>query len=267
VSDYFGRLMRSSRLTVAPAAPASGRPRAEAAAGTPTASQPGLHDNSADVIELDIQREIEPHEPERSASPATPPAPAASAVASRIDHPRGREAPLAPTAGAASRASSEHEELVRLRRTAAEAAIRWVAADPAPQRAGEAIPGGVLRVNANDAGRASDRREASKAEAAAVLDASSVFAPAVQEGLSFAQFDIGPRENSRVGDGVSQRAPRESSGSPVEEVVEVSIGTIHVHVDGPPAKPPALGAEARGSDGRRDRSPGSALERRYLRAI
>jgi hypothetical protein len=185
---------------------------------------------------------------------------------SPIDHQRGQEGPLAPRSRAGSEDRTEYEDLVHLRHAAREAAIRWVTADPVPQRPADTSPGGVLRVNPRDTDRASDQRQVSNADAATLPSARSVFAPTAQEGVSLAQLEIDPRENSRVSDEESRGAPRKST-SPIEEVVEVSIGTIHVHVDGPPAKPAASRAGARDGDGRRERPRGSSLERRYLPAI
>ena len=265
MSDYFGALLRSSGLAVAPAALAHGRSRSEAAAAA-LSSEPAIHDASTEFVELDITREIEPREVERPARLATPVEPAASLRESPLRHQRGEDEPLAPASRAGSQVNGEHEDLVRLRRAAAEAAIRWVAADPVPQRPAGAPPGGVLRVNPRDTDRASDRREVSKAEAATVPAARSVFAPTAEEGVSLAQFEVASRENSRVSDRASQSAPRQSP-SPIEEVVDVSIGAIHVHVDGPPPKPAAPGAGPRDGDGPRERPRSSDLERRYLRAI
>ena len=181
----------------------------------------------------------------------------------------GSAAPVEREPDTQVRASGEQPDLLRLQRAAIEAALRWVAADPAASSLDTGAADVAVDLEASsDLSRALDQRDASVFRRTTALVANEASSRDAQEAVLMAEFEVASPESSHTsGRPASAEAARATVTAPVEDVVEVSIGAIHVHVDGSPERPqrakvtPRRGSESAG------RSSGSGLERRYLRAI
>ena len=246
MSDYFGALMKSSGLV----SPSGAPPR-------PEPSSVAASDVHADIVELDATHEVNAG---NTAQPlATPPAKAAQpfpismqSVPDRSGRPSAENAPASspmPDAveivtdaivNASGTASQD-----ALRSDVIRAALEWVAADqhnigatPGPDARGPATDSEHIEIEtAHTRGPPTDPTPAQT-----VRSAPSPTPPAVQAGPA----------------------------AIAEEVVEISIGTIHVRVDAPASTTaariaPHEGAQSRPSPARP--TAHSALSRRALRRI
>jgi hypothetical protein len=264
VSDYFGALMRSSGLTVGPRHSVSHDGREPA--NLSHAAQLPTHADADDIVEIDELREtggtlLETPRYSQARDPGA------------VDRPGlvDREAaPGSPSSAAPRpevRASRETVDVERLQRAVIDAALRWVTSDPQarPEPAGTER---AARGAANDSSPLTERSTVARAEMSAAPPVSprAIFTR-TGEDVSMAEIDFEPPSRSSSEGTATSDQERTGSSRPVEEVVEVSIGSIHVHVDGPKAKPVHTKAAPRRNSEGREPSSGSGLHRRYLRAI
>jgi hypothetical protein len=264
VSDYFGALMRSSALTIGNEPPAKERGSAAAQRpderpGTATAGDP-----FADGIEVHAETYGE------SADAVAEPAGALDGSRREpSDAPAPHRHHLEPLARREIDVSVQNEsgDLEHLRRAAFDAALRWVTTDRSTVRADNetTLARQTPAPHATDARDAGQRADVHVVGHVATRVVEPVFSPTSREGVSLAQFEIGSREIAPHVNADVQIRPDAPAAQPIEDIVDVSIGSIHVHVDGAPARQttPAQGQTRE----RRERAPASGLERRYLRGI
>jgi len=270
MSDYFGALMKSSGLT-------SGFDSLQRLQATSVATP----DPNSDIVELDVMRETDSHvshpqqwdatSPADGAVPSAATAPAEampSSTARELPAPRqsGRQSPSSARAAAGIGAAVEmvSDRIVNSPAAATpdapqgnmlRAALEWVAADP---RGIDATPGlearerVANRSSAADAGIDSEPVE---------IEPTRTLGPSADRAL--AQL---LRNAAAPTPSVSRVLP----ASIPEEVVEISIGAIHVRVDAPAPSTtartaPNEGAQTRSSTARSTMH--SALSRRALRRI
>jgi hypothetical protein len=270
MSDYFGALMKSSGLASA----------SESSPRLPPTSV-AMPDAPADIVELDIMRATDSHvsraqqrdgpSPAGGAAPPVVTAPAEATPSSTARGPSaprqsGRQSPGSARAAAGIGAAVEIVSDTIVNSPAAatpdapqsnmlRAALEWVAADP---RGIDATPGLETR-----------ERVANRSSAA---DASVDSEPMEIE----ATRTLGPSADMALAQLVRNATPPTSSASSAlpasipEEVVEISIGAIHVRVDAPTPSTtariaPNEGTQTRSSTARSTMH--SALSRRALRRI
>ena len=262
MSDYFGALMRSSGLSVR-----AGTARAAAAADPGRAQH--VRESSigedTDIAEIDTVQEMEPAGRGIATRRQVPAEPMAETQRLPLEHERRHVERPVPQLEADDLRLNESQNLERLQRAVIDAALRWVTSDPlaAPANAGSAS-------NAPSDARSNlpDTREAPMVETGAVRAERSVFSRGDDDRVAFAELEIDSPGDGPSGDRPGEHAIDRPSGAPaVEDIVEVSIGSIHVRVDGGPARSPAPKTQPRRGGEGRERSSGSGLDRRYLRAI
>lgn len=254
MSDYFGALMRSSGLRVGSASPGA---RRSDAAVTPRAAD-------ADIAEISVEREVGNVELREPVGLAQTPYPAASEPHSAVlrDRPFGEPHATAPHAD--DRVSRVPIDPEWLQRAVLDAALRWVRSDPEVERATSTSGVHAPRIAEPETPRSPETSRVVSAAPSAPAPSSAVFTRAT-DNLSVAEIDFesaGPQHTP-----APVATERQSSRTPVEEVVEVSIGAIHVHVDGPKAAGPKPAPTPRPKQDGRGDTTRSGLDRRYLRAI
>jgi hypothetical protein len=263
MSDYFGALMTSSGLTDPPGTSVHSRQPSDAAP-----------DADADIVELDAMHDADGHvsRPQQGHGPlpagdaalpsaawpagAAPPAPIpVPSVPGPSSRPPANNAPASAGADAATGIVSD--TIVNSPGTASQdasrsrmirAAVEWVAADP--HNIGT-MPGAEAR-----------------ASPGARADSGPVAIEATQTPGS--PTDMTPAQIVRGAPSPTPPASRARPASIAEDVVEISIGAIHVRVDAPAPSTtariaPQEGAPSRPSPARP--TTHSALSRRALRRI
>jgi hypothetical protein len=265
VSDYFGALMRSSGLTVGPRRSVSHDGR-EPANLSQTAQLP-THADADDIVEIDEMRETGGTFLETTARYSQARDPGAVDRPGFVDREAAPGSPSFAAPRPEVRASGETVDVEQLQRAVIDAALRWVTSD-AQTRPEPAGTERSARGAANDSLPLTERSTVTRAEmsAASPVSPRAIFAR-IGDDVSMAEIDFEPPSRPSSERTATSDQERSGSSRPVEEVVEVSIGSIHVHVDGPKAKPVhTKPAPRRSSEGRKP-SSGSGLHRRYLRAI
>jgi len=263
VSDYFSALMRSSALTIRNEPPAGERggaaQRADERPGAAIAGDP-----FTDGIEVHTETYREPAE-----AVAGPTGARDGSRREPSEAPAPHRHHLEPLPRREIDVSVENYsgDLEHLRRAAFDAALRWVTTDRPTVRADSetALARPTAAPHAGDAWDAGQRADVRVVDHVTTRVVEPVFSPTSREGLSLAQFEIGSREIAPHVNADLQIRPDAPAAQPIEDIVDVSIGSIHVHVDGAPARQTAT-AQGQTRE-RRERASASGLERRYLRGI
>lgn len=294
MSDYFGALMRSSGLAVGGAAPAI---------MAPPASAPG-------PIEIDIEHSVpamqplpapasqhetrplsvaaasvEPWSGREPATPAMPPAAPSVHAEAAVNRPHDKAGhkeevptdaqPLVPPSSPSDRstpaAQPQGHALVR-------AAMQWVAADPqqaipGPQDETRRKPLAALDVAEMPVVRESTPTPTPMADAEqqAILPVQTPTpTPKSSVTRSVEAVEDAPRHPSHPATPMPVPAPFAPTPLPRDELVEISIGAIHLRVDAPATQtlarslaPPAAAPHSTAPA----TTPRSALARRALRRI
>jgi hypothetical protein len=269
VSDYFGALMRSSGLSIGGRASERPRQRTVSAASAPPPAESPSSGAFADIVELDGEYDATAVRNEHIDGDTRPTRLAIDRARIREDIPPAAAAAMGEEhAESANSASGEPLDLAHLQRAAIDAALRWVTADPGARVQQTAAEDAADRTDARaELSRALDRHDTSVFQRTTALVAEGTSARDAHASVLMAEIDIGSPERDQPARDEAENSSDRPAAAPVEDVVEVSIGAIHVHVDGPPARPQVSPATPRRGNEARGRSAGSGLERRYLRAI
>jgi hypothetical protein len=284
VSDYFGALIRSSSLAVGTAgSPPDRSVRLQPDASSGTDAPPV----SSDIIELHEERTAPAVDPHPRAQAPEPMAAASTGRVAAHAHPADVATPSVNTAAAVTSDSPPPVAIARPRHEPANEesiresarrdpdpvrlAMQWVAADPASRIIG-AQPS---LENATPETESLRRHE------------SVVFTEPPQVMTERVTVEAPPRgrANESVREGaiattvltpaptraISEHVERATAASPIalphEEVVEISIGAITLHVEAPAPQTVVQAAPPVPSHPARERAARSGLSRRYLRSF
>lgn len=266
-TDYFGALLRSAGRPVDGAASVHA-PVSQATPATP--ASPG-----ADLVEIDATHEAQ--RPGPGAPAAQKPQPAApsrkaTASAAAIDERRRPDNAMPEVPAGQHGARPAAPEVIDLSapplHSAVQAALAWVASDPQGRGNADAMPEVLAestRVRA-EAPMDDTEKAAHETDAVTLLQGNADDTADDGEGPP-----PGPSHSPATGHRPAtppaadrrMRAARAPAPSAREEVIEITIGAIHLHVDAPPqagiapAPPPA-------APSLRSPTPRSALSRRAL---